>query len=383
MLVKLEGPECFLNVTNATTIKQLRDMVHKVTDIEPKQQRLTFQSREIKDEEEDGKDCTVGSYGMAPLNRIYLLLRLIGGMTQEKKNPQCLICLKETPTLNVKLSCVQSHVICEGCFSDFVDAVIVPAYIHSLDPECPECKLKYTTEKLESAISVLPKEKRYEIYKKNLYYTISYQSIHTDEVRVPCPTAKCEYVEIHTKTKSMDYITCKLCKAKTCVYCRQSDSANHSDCTKYGYARLSLEEAIAEGNVRRCPKCRSAGVKGERCNHITCRVCNCEYCYVCLKTKTEVGDFSQHRNSDFATNTAHCPCYLHNIDRYSGGEEAAVQKFHRDLVLLYLQAVFRKHDEAARSAYTRFDIGSNSGYKLAGVLSSKVTTIPQVKLIMN
>lgn len=38
-----------------------------------------------------------------------------------------------------------------------------------------------------------------------------------------------------------------------------------------------------EGNIKPCPNCKAVIVRSEGCDHMTCRVCKCNFCYICGK----------------------------------------------------------------------------------------------------
>ena len=378
-LVLLEGPKRLLEVEDKTTIRELRKMVEAITKIRPEEQRLVCGAKELQDEYQE-KEGTIKAYDIKSGVTIFLLLRLRGGC-DSKKNLTCIICylpISGAP----KICCSQSHAICSGdCYDSFIENVVLPACMNGFLPECPQCKLKYTPELFASIIAQLPAEKQLELEKKMLYYSLSYKVVHEDEVRVPCPTPMCEYVEIHTKTKGADSLKCRICKKEYCIYCRKLTSEDHAVCGTYGYIKLAFEDAITEGNIRRCPECRSGGTKDDKCTHMTCRVCNKDYCYVCLKNTAEVGgDFTKHRNADFAKDTSHCPMYLNYFPTYKGLETVAVQAFHQNLTLRYVQSVLKKFGSAGELTYTLFNIEASAGFSLTEVQTLKPYLLAQTKL---
>lgn len=46
-----------------------------------------------------------------------------------------------------------------------------------------------------------------------------------------------------------------------------------------------------EANTKKCPKCKASTEKNEGCNHMTCKRCRHEYCWICMQP------WSLHSNS--------------------------------------------------------------------------------------
>ena len=56
--------------------------------------------------------------------------------------------------------------------------------------------------------------------------------------------------------------------------------------------RLTVEEAISQAVIRKCPKCRKAIMKSDGCNKIRC-ACGTFMCYLCQKSIQNYSHFCQ------------------------------------------------------------------------------------------
>mmetsp|Transcript_33670 Transcript_33670/g.44427 ORF Transcript_33670/g.44427 Transcript_33670/m.44427 type:complete len:110 (+) Transcript_33670:405-734(+) len=70
---------------------------------------------------------------------------------------------------------------------------------------------------------------------------------------------------------------CAECGHDTCFKC--GDPYHEKSCKVSGRAGFLLHSMSTD--VGRCPKCRVWTYKTDGCNHMTCRRCNAEYCWVC------------------------------------------------------------------------------------------------------
>ena len=77
-----------------------------------------------------------------------------------------------------------------------------------------------------------------------------------------------------------------------------------------GTAELGNALWIA-ANTKKCPKCKTATEKNEGCNHMTCKRCRYEYCWICMQ------DWSLH-----GTKTGgYFRCNRFDADGADGGED--------------------------------------------------------------
>ena len=83
------------------------------------------------------------------------------------------------------------------------------------------------------------------------------------------------------------WLDCPVCNLRTCIAC---DVVWHNglSCKKATKERkrLKKQEEISERRnfhtVRRCPRCNVLGERVDGCDHITCPMCQLDYCWACL-----------------------------------------------------------------------------------------------------
>lgn len=84
----------------------------------------------------------------------------------------------------------------------------------------------------------------------------------------------------------------------------------------------ALAEAMSEGLIRECPKCKNRFFKMDGCNKMTCR-CKQVMCYVCRKAITGYDHFHDNRNVQGAPNSKKCPLFDNSADRNEKDVEKA------------------------------------------------------------
>lgn len=74
-------------------------------------------------------------------------------------------------------------------------------------------------------------------------------------------------------------LTCPVCSEEVCFNCSQQWHGYFVGCNQnvdIGYSRWAINK-----DVQKCPKCRIRIEKDEGCNHMTCRSCQYEFCWIC------------------------------------------------------------------------------------------------------
>jgi len=333
------------------------------------EQTLMYAGKVLSKDEED-KDNTLVLYGIHDGSTVYLVLRLRGGMEKQKNKDEyeCCVCLDKITKKEIAISCPSSHVMCATARDQYMKEVVIKNLEQTFPPRCPQCGQAYGIDVTLSLVEKLPKKTREDFEVKAIYYHTIFAAMKEGDRRVKCP--KCDYFEIHTKTASNDYLACKneLCKFKSCIYCAKDSTENHSLCGKLGFIKIELEEAIDNATYKRCPTCKVGGQKDGACSHMTCLCCKTEYCYVCMKTKKEIGgDFSKHFGN--GKDLPKCPQWLHHVTGFGEGEDA-VLRYHSNLKLMYLKNVFDKYGEKAKQADAYYGILKNNGYELSEIMAA-------------
>jgi ariadne-1 len=157
-----------------------------------------------------------------------------------------------------------------------------------------------------------------------------------------CPAPECVYaVECGTKQRDLSRIVptvqCE-CKHNFCFGCGYPD---HQPCpcslVKKWTKKCADDSETANwisANTKECPKCNSTIEKNGGCNHMTCRKCRNEFCWMCMGVWSEHGTawyncnrFEEKSGSDArdaqAKSRQSLERYLHYYNRYANHEQSA------------------------------------------------------------
>ncbi|TYJ57089.1 hypothetical protein B9479_002190 [Cryptococcus floricola] len=114
-----------------------------------------------------------------------------------------------------------------------------------------------------------------------------------------CPHPECQYITQCTQaparmlTQLVPTVEC-LCKRPLCFGCGYADSHRPVICkiVKYWEKKCADDSETSNwlsANTKECPKCNSIIEKNGGCNHMTCKKCKWEFCWVCMGPWTEHG----------------------------------------------------------------------------------------------
>ena len=124
-----------------------------------------------------------------------------------------------------------------------------------------------------------------------------------------CPAPRCDYAFEPAAGPSSQPFACPKCRGAFCLSCAAhsgDDGPAHPGRTCAAQAARLVEEAgerrrleewqaanaggeealgalMREEGWRRCPKCATPIARDAGCDHMTCRACRCNFCYVCGK----------------------------------------------------------------------------------------------------
>ncbi|TIA87764.1 hypothetical protein E3P99_02993 [Wallemia hederae] len=158
-----------------------------------------------------------------------------------------------------------------------------------------------------------------------------------------CPGPDCENViECHVRGGDLEslipIVVCR-CGQTSCFGCSFSGDHRPALCgiTKLWVKKCEDDSETANwisANTKECPKCRSTIEKNGGCNHMTCRKCRYEWCWICM------GDWNAHGTSYYNCNRfeeksgkdardgqqksrVSLERYLHYYNRYANHEQSA------------------------------------------------------------
>lgn len=204
----------------------------------------------------------------------------------------CTICMEdyEMPFMFFIDEC--AHSFCISCIKNYCKDKITDAV---MSIKCPDktCDKFITYQEVKFLLADDDKnDQKYEGF-------LLRQILESLDDIVWCPAPNCENAipimgnEKEIKCNKCNYIFCAKCKEET-----------HSGYTceqykKYGNKINTFETwlEIKGDTVKKCPTCNYYTEKTEGCNHMTCKKCKTDYCWLCTSVLTNVKiDFDGHYN---------------------------------------------------------------------------------------
>ena len=189
-----------------------------------------------------------------------------------KINNNCLVCgeeLTEQEKKNNLLRC--HHICCDDCYFEYLKEKVNSNQIDRIKCLKKDCEIilnnNFIEEKLFKDINLL--EKYVKLQKRR-------QLMLDPNVQL-CPYPDCE--SYAKKENNNNYVCCIEKKHKFCF-----------NCLKDWHGKKKCDDSIDKSfnnwrdsyKIKRCPRCKFFIEKNEGCNHITCRNCNYEFCWLCL-----------------------------------------------------------------------------------------------------
>lgn len=252
----------------------------------------------------------------------------------------CDICCDDSSDMEtISVSC--GHRFCRTCYTHYVVQKIREEG-ESRRIQCPE-----------SDCAVIVDEKTVELlvdHDTNLKYRelLNRTFVDDNDFLRWCPAPDCEYaVECSVPSTSLTSIVptveCK-CSCRFCFGCGLDD---HQPCicvlVKKWLQKCEDDSETANwisAHTKECPKCHSTIEKNGGCNHMTCRKCRYEFCWVCMGPWSEHGTswytcnrYDEKSSSEARDNQtqsrASLERYLHYYNRYANHEQSA--KLDQDL----------------------------------------------------
>ncbi|KAM0787626.1 hypothetical protein ACM66B_003692 [Microbotryomycetes sp. NB124-2] len=223
------------------------------------------------------------------------------------------------------LSC--DHRFCRDCYTHYVESKIVQDG-ESRRIQCMNSKCTVIVD--EKTVEILVSSEAMQKYRKLLNRTYVDDNTHLRW----CPAPGCENaIECAVAPRQLDVIiptvTCA-CGNMFCFGCSEDD---HRPCccpiVKRWLKKCADDSETSNwisAHTKECGKCHSTIEKNGGCNHMTCRKCKYEFCWVCMGPWTEHGtawyNCSRYEEKGTAQDAqsksrASLERYLHYYNRYS------------------------------------------------------------------
>lgn len=289
------------------------------------------------------------------------------------KDFTCFICC-DTYELTQVYSLTCNHQFCIQCYYQYLmNEVNNGRLITCMDPSC-----KYTIpfQDVAHIIAIIEAEKTLIVAEKPLrenpmLITATREWVDTRNSFKWCPATDCtsftEIADASTIKNSAGPIDLSLVPIVGCAehheFCFECNYENHLPCpcwlVKAWVKKCEDDSETAnwiDANTHSCPKCHTSIEKNGGCNHMTCRKCKHEFCWICF------GDWSSHSNNyscnRFKDNTkedeirknksrATLERYLHFYKRYAihessmKGDQKTLKKID-DVTKLYMEECRKK-----------------------------------------
>uniref|UniRef100_UPI00398F6EDD E3 ubiquitin-protein ligase RNF19B-like n=1 Tax=Pristiophorus japonicus TaxID=55135 RepID=UPI00398F6EDD len=203
---------------------------------------------------------------------------------------ECPLCLVPHPQENVPEIMTCHHRSCLDCLRQYLRIEITESRVNI---SCPECSERLNPHDIRMILNDQALMEKYEEFMLRRY-------LASDPDCRWCPAPDCGYAVIAYGCASCPKITCGRdgCGTEFCYHCKQlwhpnqtCDSARQQRAqslrirTKQASGLSYGQEPGNADDIKPCPRCGAYIIKMNdgSCNHMTCAVCGCEFCWLCMK----------------------------------------------------------------------------------------------------
>lgn len=254
---------------------------------------------------------------------------------------ECPICCEDGELETFALSC--GHRYCKDCYERYlIEKVVEEGEVRKLLCPGDSCKLSLN----ESVVQLLVEPPVFDRYLRLL--DRAYVDDH-DNIKW-CPAPNCENaVECGASLRQLKHVIPSVTCAAGHSFCFGCALDEHQPCI-CSIVKIWLKKCEDDSetsnwisaNTKECPKCSSTIEKNGGCNHMTCRKCKYEFCWVCMGVWSDHGqswyncnrfeekDSTEARDNQ-AKSRASLERYLHYYNRFANHEQSA--RLDRELYL--------------------------------------------------
>uniref|UniRef100_A0A8C5G9X0 RBR-type E3 ubiquitin transferase n=1 Tax=Gouania willdenowi TaxID=441366 RepID=A0A8C5G9X0_GOUWI len=183
------------------------------------------------------------------------------------------------------------HRSCADCLRQYLRIEISESRVNI---SCPECSERFNPHDIRMILGDRAQMEKYEEFMLRRWL------VAEPDCRW-CPAPDCGYAVIAFGCASCPKITCgrEGCGTEFCYHCKQLWHPNQTcDTARQQRAQnlrlrsfrssslsYSQESGAAGDDIKPCPRCAAYIIKMNdgSCNHMTCAVCGCEFCWLCMK----------------------------------------------------------------------------------------------------
>ncbi|MCJ1312131.1 hypothetical protein MMC25_005805 [Agyrium rufum] len=254
----------------------------------------------------------------------------------------CEICCEDTPGLETfALKC--GHRYCVDCYRQYLS--------QKIKDEGEAARIQCPTSKCHRIVDARSLDILVPLDVKERYDTLLTRSYVDDKDHLKwCPAPECIYaVDCGIKKKDLGRIVPTVncaCQHRFCFGCTLQDHQPTPCALVKRWVKKCEDDSETanwiSANTKECPKCASTIEKNGGCNHMTCRKCKHEFCWICMGLWSEHGTswYNCNRYEEKSGNEARdaqaksrqsLERYLHYYNRYANHEQSA--KLDKDLYL--------------------------------------------------
>jgi len=180
----------------------------------------------------------------------------------------CLICFDDKTEMEMGWSLCE-HPFCVDCLREYYRHQVLDGEVLRVVCPHPECEREIQESELFAYLTPELVEKYHRFKEIRL--------VQLNKKARFCTKKGCPGWMTGSLFKSK--LTCPICSTKHCWKCGNTWHGRFTRCDKgtdASFALWSLGKAVAK-----CPKCRARIWKDGGCNHMTCRYCKYEFCWIC------------------------------------------------------------------------------------------------------
>lgn len=168
-----------------------------------------------------------------------------------------------------------NHNFCRPCYTNYLTAQIAdgPSCILA---HCPQHKCKQTVTR--GIIQQLVSTEDFEKY--SMYVTRNF--IEMSKTMRYCPAPSCNKVAVGSGVST---VRCSC----SCPFCFRCGEEAHDPCScaqlEEWQQKCENESETANwilANTKKCPNCNARIEKNQGCNHMSCKLCKSEFCWICM-----------------------------------------------------------------------------------------------------
>ncbi|XP_017291849.1 E3 ubiquitin-protein ligase RNF19B [Kryptolebias marmoratus] len=198
---------------------------------------------------------------------------------------ECPLCLVRQPAeqLPELLGC--SHRSCLCCLRQYLRIEITESRVQL---SCPECAERLVPRQVAYILDDAALLEKYEEF-------LLRRCLASDPDCRWCPAPDCGFAVIASGCASCPRLVCRRegCGAEFCYHCKQAwhpnqtcDSARQQRAQSlHTHSPSYTQDQGPADDIKPCPRCGAYIIKMNdgSCNHMTCAVCGCEFCWLCMK----------------------------------------------------------------------------------------------------